>query len=141
MFKRVEVTTGASRGVFLAHAALGCIAALMLLVSGLDPLWTSASIVALLGSVWAVNRQTRRRHPPGRAVLLADGTVQARDHRGERRGVLSGQAWVSHWLCVFAWRDSRGKACQFLVMANRNRPDDFRRLRVFLRLGGGSPVL
>ncbi|MBT8039072.1 MAG: hypothetical protein HKO85_12000 [Xanthomonadales bacterium] len=119
---------------------MGSLAAFTLLTAGLDPLWTTASLLALLGTVTAVNRQTGRRHPAGRAVLHSDGTVQARDNRGERHGVLLGHAWVSHWLCVFTWRDNRGKAGQFLVMAKLNRPDDFRRLRVFLRLGAGSPV-
>lgn len=141
MFKRIEVITGANRAVFIAQTAVGCLAAFTLLTAGLDPLWAIASLLTLLGALTAVNQQTGRRHPPGRAVLHADGTVQARDKRGERQGVLSGQAWISRWLCVFTSRDSHGKANRFLVMASCNRPDDFRRLRVFLRLGGGSPVL
>lgn len=137
VFSRIEVRTGATSGLLRAQSAVTCLAAVMLLVAGRDATWTFGFLLALLLGWYAVNRETRRLHPRGRIVIHADGTVQATDRHGNRRGVLAEPTWVSRWLCVFAWRDGRGTSRPALVMARRNHPDDFRRLRVLLRLGAG----
>ena len=109
-------------------------AVVLILATDIDFHWKAITLVLAVAALPIVNRETRRRHPAARAIVCDDGNFRLDHPAGPRHGVLTGQAWVSRWLCVFHWRDARGRLRQCLVMASTNRPDDYRRLRVVLRL-------
>ena len=134
MFRRIELRSGGSSLLFRAHAVMTCAGALLLLSADLETAWMLSGLLCLPIALFLVNRDTRRRHPAGYAIIHDDGRFRFDGPEGERHGSLTGQAWVSRWLCVFNWRDGSGRSRPCLVMAARNHPDDYRRLRVMLRL-------
>lgn len=137
--ERLELRFGAARWVFTFQRWLVVMAAACLLFSSSQWPWTAASLFALLMVHLAGLSYLSRVQAPGRLVLHADGGFLLETGAETQEGTLGTAAWISRWLCVVRFKGLEtgvGRPC--LVCASENRPDDYRRLLVRLRLGQGD---
>ena len=114
------------------------LAAVLLLASFCALFFPQAHAIraALLLAAWGIAAWAwRRLAPPLSAIRLeADGSIWANPHQQEflPATILPG-ATVHPWLTVLRFELPDGKRRALLVTADTATPDDFRRLRVFLR--------
>lgn len=136
MFRRIEVQTGVPERWRYLPALLAVWAALVLLFSGASWQWGLPLLVPLFAAYRFSTRRLRRQHRAGRATLGVDGILRLDLDGREQLAAWTGHAWVCRWFCVVDWTsDDEPRRGQALVCAAGNHPDDFRRLRVLLRLG------
>lgn len=135
MPERIQLRSGAC-------ARLGQVQNLVFLLGAILILTLSTPLHVKLGTLAAlcivhllVMRHNIQRHPPARLLVRLDGTLLLKTGDGEVYGLVAG-AWVSRWLCVIHWTAAEDRKQQHsLVCASGNRPDDYRRMMVVLRLG------
>ncbi len=110
-------------------------AAILLLTISTPWPWKLGTLAALFFVHGFLLRHNARRHAPSSLLMRVDGALLQESAGIGLDGLVDG-AWVSRWLCVIHWTatgDSRRQ--HSLVCASNNRPEDFRRLLVLLRLG------
>lgn len=131
----VELRSGS--GPWLDHLQLliTIAAAISLLLLATPWPWKFSALAALSGAYGLAVRHNKRRHSPCTLLLQMDGTLRQKQPGIELDGVIEG-AWVSRWLCVIHWTATGDRSQRHsLVCVSNNRPEDFRRLLVLLRLG------
>lgn len=92
--------------------------------------------LALLLAIWGIALWAWRRLDPPLATLRleADGRIQvAGDGQDFLPATTLPGATVHPWLTVLRLELADGRRCALLVTAGTTSPDEFRRLRVFLR--------
>lgn len=136
----LKVRTGASGLLAGAPLAIAWLAGLGLLAAPAPFSWRLLSLAALALCYRLVCRGWRHTTNPGRLRLFPDG-LGTLDRSGTERHIqLGGTAWLSPWICVIPLKTAPGAAIMpCMVCAAENRPDDYRRLRVLLRLRGDVP--
>ena len=139
MFQRIELKTGFPPGWMPLRLLLLAWGGTAILSSASPWPWTVSALFTLFFVDRFVAHRLSLQHRPARAVLGLDGVLQL-DNRGrEQLATWTGRAWVCRWFCVVEWK-SPSEPCRgrVLVSSAGNHPDDFRRLRVLLRLGHGA---
>jgi len=132
---RIELKAGASPWLRHLQFLISCMAAISLLAVSTPWLWKLGALVVLILVHVYSGRHTARYHAPSDLLLRLDGTVRQRKGALEFNGTAD-SAWVSRWFCLVHWKTvDEGRRRHSLLCASNNRSDDFRRLRVFLRLG------
>jgi len=132
---RIQLRSGACRWLAQLQLLVTVVAALLLLTLSTPGHWKLGTLAALFFVHGFVVRHNALRHPPSRLLMRLDGTLLHKSAGIEMDGVVAG-AWVSRWLCVIHWSTAEDRRQQHsLVCASNNRPEDFRRMRVLLRLG------
>jgi hypothetical protein len=138
MFQRVELTTGFPQAWLRLRLLLPAWGGAAILSSAAAWPWMMVALLALLLVDRLVARGLRQRQHSTRATLGLDGVLRLQRGGREHLATWTGHAWVCRWFCAVDWvsltEPRRGQA---LVFAAHNHPDDFRRLRVLLRLGQG----
>ena len=139
MFQRIELQTGTPDGWLLPRLLLLAWGGAAILGSASAWPWAALAMLALLLVDRIVARCAKRQHRPGSATLDLDGVLRLRREGREQVANWTGHAWVGRRFCVVHWNSpvapNRGHT---LVRAGDNHPDDYRRLRVLLRLGGSE---
>lgn len=132
---RIELRSGACSRLGQVQNLVSLLGAVLLLTLS-TPLHLKLATLATLYIVHLlVARDNIRRHPPGRLLMRLDGTLLQKTGDVEVHGLVAG-AWVSRWLCVIHWTPAEDRKQQHsLVCASSNRPEDYRRMMVLLRLG------
>ena len=139
MVNRLELVCGKAPWLLRSYYVVVFFTAMFLLVADTPAAWRLVSVALLLVAVVLGRYLDRRRNASGRIILDREGNVDFLS--GERRtaGRLSGAPWISPWVCVLHWRPLRGGWRRHsMVCRSMNRPDDYRRLRVRLRLAPGA---
>jgi hypothetical protein len=133
---RIELVCGKAAWLHHLQTAIAFVAAALILAAPSSLDWRLAAF-ALLAVVFTVDRRwSARNEEPGALLIRLDGTVIHRSGFGETIGILDDKAWVSRWVCVVCWTTlETAKRRHSLVCASLNSADDYRRLRVWLRLG------
>ena len=142
MFQRIELKTGFSQGWLPLRLLLSAWGGMAILSSAPSWPWMILALIALFFVDRHLARSIRLRHDPARATLGLDGILRMERGGREHLATWNGRAWVCRWFCVVEWESlSEPRRGQALVCAADNHPDDFRRLRVLLRLGheGATP--
>ena len=141
MFRRIELNTGLPQSGFPLRLLLFAWGGLAILSSASPWQWTMSAFLGLLLADRLVARSVRLRHAPARATLGLDGVLRLERGSREQLATWTGRAWVCRWFCVVDWESLSGpRRGRVLVRAAGNHPDDFRRLRVLLRLAPGVPA-
>jgi hypothetical protein len=139
MFHRIELITGFPKAWLPLRLLLLSWGGVAIVFSTSPWPWTMLALLTLFLADRYVVRSVRLRHRPARATLGLDGVLRLQRGEGEQLATWTGRAWVCRWFCLVDWEclsaPRRGRA---LVCAADNHPDDFRRLRVLLRLGHGE---
>ena len=139
MFQRIELQTGVPSGWLLPRLLLLAWGAAAVLASASPWPWAAAALIVLVIVDRLVSRHLRRRQAPGTATIGTDGLLRLCRGGREQLADWSGQAWVGRRLCVIHWSSPTApRRGHTVVRAADNHPDDFRRLRVLLRLGGAE---
>lgn len=132
---RIELEAGASPWLRHLQLLTCCLAAISLLAVSTPWQWKLSALLVLSFVHFYSSRHTARYHAPSDLLLRLDGSMRERQGALEFNGTLDG-AWVSRWLCLIHWTAiEKGRQRHSLVCASNNRPENFRRLRVYLRLG------
>lgn len=136
---RIELLEGPARWLESLRVLLSLVACFFILTASTPWLWKSGAIAALLLFSGSAFHRSARRNVRKMLLLRLDGSLRL-DRGGKVvEGRLGGGAWVSRWVCVFHWTDlESGSRNHSLVCAVDNRPEDYRRLMVWLRLGVGE---
>lgn len=132
---RVQLRSGVCLWLSQLQRLVAFVATLLLLTLSTPWHWKLGTLLALSVVFASVVRHNARHHPHGRLMMRMDGTLLQERGDVEMHGMVEG-AWVSRWLCVIHWataEDNRQR--HSLVCASNNRPEDFRRMLVLLRLG------
>lgn len=141
MFQRIELNTGLQRSGFPLRLLLLAWGGLAILLSASPWQWTTLAFLGLFLVDRLVARGVRLRHAPATATLGLDGVLRLERGGREQLATWTGRAWVCRWFCVVDWESLSGpRRGRALVCAADNHPNDFRRLRVLLRLAPGEPV-
>lgn len=133
----IELRIGAGTDLKVGQVALVVAAGFALIRSGAHPVWISAALITLigvhLGTLWWAWRHAAngilRLHENGSATF---DTAAGRLHAEQSSG-----GWTSHWVCVVPVVEvGSGQVVRCVVCRSLNQPDSYRRLLVWLRLGG-----
>jgi hypothetical protein len=141
----VDVTLGSSRraSLFLL-AASG--ATLAILMATPMPWWAPAVLgLAVVASAFDAHRRVGRRAGRGsvcRFRFESSGRIAASDARGgTREGQVQEGSFVAPWLTLLRWRPEGTRFDRTIViLPDAIAGEEFRRLRVLLRWGGGHSV-
>ena len=135
MVGRLELVCGKAPWLLRSYYVAVLVTAVLLLAADAPVAWRLGSL-ALLVSVAVLGRfLDRRRHVTGRMILDRDGNVDFLSGESRTAGKFSGAPWLSPGACILHWRPlNGGRRRHSIVCRSMNRPDDYRRLRVWLRL-------
>ena len=135
---RIELRSGACFWLARLQRLITFAAAILLLALTTPWPWKLGALAALSVAHALAVRHNRRHHSSSALQLQVDGTLRQKQPGIELDGIVE-SAWVSRWLCVIHWT-ATGERFQRhnLICASNNRPEDFRRLLVLLRLGPKS---
>jgi hypothetical protein len=135
--KAVELRVGESGSLRSARIVLCLLALLQLLAADTPTTWKLISITALLLCFVLISWKIRKLAHFRLLRLQDDGMVTlVRQDGKEIPGVLEGGPWVSAWVSVLPVASfDRWPRHQLLVCRSKNRPDDYRHMMMFLRLG------
>lgn len=132
MPERIQLTFGSPDWLAFSRLSVAVIAALNILFSSIGPSWKLLLLAALVLVSWSCAHRKGLR--PG-WNMRSDGTVWHDGQEGSRHRLIDGSAWLTPWLSVFRIRDpDSGKVRTCVVSAALNHDDDYRRMRVFLRM-------
>ncbi len=130
------VNTGAAGWLIHAPLMLAVVAGLGLLTAPTSTVAKLAALAALTAGYRICSNGWRRAAHPGRLQLFRDGWAILEQAGKEQHAEAAGSPWVTPWICVIPLKTAAGAAMMpCMVCASGNRPEDFRRLRVLLRLG------
>ena len=134
---RIVLISGPAPWLIRLQFVLVLLAAVAIAGTPTPPGWRAGALLALVIFTLLERRWSAGRQPGGTLCLRLDGTVLHRAAGLETTGMTVGAAWASSRFCVVHWTplDSTHRR-HSLVCASLNREDDYRRLLVFLRLGG-----
>jgi hypothetical protein len=132
-----SLTVRTGQAAWLRHAfpALAAIACLGLLTAPTTIALKVLALAALLAFYRIGRRAWRRAVRIGRLQIYRDGPGLLLRNGEEQRVETAGPAWITPWICVIPLKTVPGAAMiRCMVCASENRPENFRRLRVWLRL-------
>ena len=134
---RIVLISGAAPWLSRLQFVLVVLAVVAIAITPTPPVWQAGALLALATFTRLERRWSAGRQNGGTLCIRLDGTVLYRPAGRETKGILAGAAWASSRFCVVHWTpfDSTRRR-HSLVCASLNREDDYRRLLVFLRLGG-----
>ncbi len=125
----------------LALTTIGCLAAAMLVATLPLPSWAMLACLVAIGlALYRAHRQLIGRGVPAIVHVGIDRTITVTDRQGRSRdGFVLADSYVGSLLSTIVWR-ARGApwwrpADVILVLPDTLPPDDFRRLRIYLRYG------
>jgi len=138
---RLELACGRAPWLLRLQVVVMIFTASLLLTADTPVVWRLGSFVLLVSVIMLERLTGRRKSVSGRMILDRDGNVDFQSSDGRIAGKLSGVPWISPWICILHWSPlSGGSRRHSLVCRSLNRPDDFRRLRVWLRLAPGKGI-
>jgi hypothetical protein len=136
---RLELACGKAPWLTRSYWVVLIFTTVLLLAADTSAVWRLGSVALLLMAVMLGRLLDRRRNASGRMVLDREGHVDFLSAESRTAGRLSGAPWVTPWVCILHWRPLRGGWPRHsMVCRSMNRPDDYRRLRVWLRLAPGA---
>lgn len=133
----IELRIGVGMDLRVGQLVLFVAACVALIGSGAHPIWISAALITLFGVHVGTLWWARRPEANGVLRLHENGSATFDTKAGRLHAEQSSGGWISHWLCVVPLVEvGSGQVVRCVVCRSLNQPDSYRRLLVWLRLGG-----
>ena len=135
----IELYAGCSRRLRLCELGVSALAAGGILLAGAAPVSTAAWLCLLVAVRWGISRSNVHGLNCGKLMLRMDGSASLGRDSGPLRLQSKAAHWCSRVFCVLTLQEVlSGRRICLIICPTLNAQDDYRRLRIFLRVAAAG---